>query len=121
MNGDSATPQSCDGQVILLVGFLVFFVLIAALFFGTPLIKEETSDECNALASRITMLASQTPKNPDGLSSALGDGVVHVLGGVFVEGIVKERYPGMLPEIVCPTLYWRSMLNSDSRNPLVQR
>jgi hypothetical protein len=102
-----------------MIGRLLFGAALAgAVGFGYPLWNEHAASSCQALEQRMVAMAA--PPGPAGLAARAGHAlqlaVVRqwlepVSGGALAAAEMKQRYPGLPPEIGCAAAYWTSLLD----------
>ena len=93
--------------------WLILLVVIAAgVFFGYPLVNEDSSSECDALeraSVRIALTDDDNKAKPQ--EQVLGQFVQGFSKGQFASVAVKNEYPNIPATAACTMLYWRAIID----------
>jgi hypothetical protein len=88
-------------------------VVIAAVFFGYPLVGEGTTSSCNALERVTVRVVSARDKDDHGGSLLLGNLLQGLSQGQFAAVAAKDRYPALPPAVACTVLYWQAVVDTE--------
>ena len=91
---------------------LVLAMIGAAVFFGYPLMNEDTSSECDALERATVRLAFMSDDTiPQSPQQFLGQFFQGFSKGQFASLAVRNEYPNVPVSVGCAMLYWRTTVD----------
>ena len=96
--------------------WLILLIIVAAgVFFGYPLLNEDTGSECDALerASVRIALSDNDDKKAKLNEQALGQLVQGLSKGQFASLAVRNEYPNVPATAACAMLYWRAVVDPE--------
>ena len=89
---------------------LLLLIVAGVVFFGYPLLNENSGNECDALervALRLALGGGNRPgQQPDQM---LGQFVQGLSRGQFAGVAVRNEYPNTPVTVACTVLYWRAI------------
>jgi len=98
------------------VKWLILLIIVGAgVFFGYPLLNEDTGSECDALerASVRIALSDDDDKKMKPQEQALGQLVQGLSKGQFASVAVRNEYPNVPATAACAMLYWRAVFDPE--------
>ncbi len=94
---------------------ILLLIAAACVFFGYPLLNENSGNECDALERAAVRTAlgggNRAAQPPDQL---LGQFVQGLSRGQFAGVAVRNQYPDTPVTIACTLLYWRAIIDPNS-------
>lgn len=100
---------------------LLLPVLLAAGFFGYPLLAEDASAECDALERMAIREVMPPNKRPQAQDRLLGEFIQGLSKGRFASVAVRNEYPNLPASAGCATLYWRAIANPQGFREIAAR
>jgi hypothetical protein len=91
---------------------ILLVIIVAAGFFGYPLLNEGSSGECDALervALRVSVDKGADKAKPQ--DQVLGQVAQQFSHGELARAIVKDQYPALPVPVACTMLYWRAVVD----------